>query len=95
MHAPQRFHVNESMRELRMLFTMFDGPCSFNLKIDSTTLISVDVVSSPQNADQSFATIPAPNTSDPRFTVPATSGIWEAGRGRVWFHEHQGDPLVS
>lgn len=78
----QAHHVIESMSELRMLFTMFVGPCSFSLKIDSTTLISVDVVSSPQNADQSFATIPAPSTSDPRFTVPATRGILGADNNR-------------
>lgn len=68
------------MRELRMLLTMLEGPCSLSLKMDSTTLISVDVVSSPQNAVQSFATTPAPSTSDPRFTVPATNGIWTNDR---------------
>lgn len=45
-----------------------------SLKISSITVISVDVVSMPQNAVQSFATTPAPITSEPRFTVPATSG---------------------
>ena len=73
----------ESMRELRMLLTMLEGPCSLSLKIDSTTLISVDVVSSPQNAVQSFATTPAPSTSDPRLTVPATKGICGRGIDRV------------
>lgn len=63
-----------------MVLTMLDGPCSLSLNIDSTTLISVDVVSSPQNAVQSLATTPAPNTSDPRFTVPATNGICEEQR---------------
>ncbi len=36
---------------------------------------SVDVVSSPQNAAQSLTTMPAPMTSLPRLTVPATNGI--------------------
>lgn len=63
-----------------MLLTMLDGPCSLSLKIDSTTLISVEVVSSPQNAVQSFATTPAPSTSDPRLTVPATNGIYAQPR---------------
>lgn len=35
---------------------------------------SVDVVSRPQNADQSLATRPAPMTSLPLLTVPATRG---------------------
>jgi len=48
--------------------------CPPNLNIPSTTLISVDVVSIPQNALQSFTTSPAPITSLPRFTVPATKG---------------------
>ena len=81
----------ESIRELRMLFTMLEGPWSLSLKIDSTTLISVDVVSSPQNAVQSFATTPAPSTSDPRLTVPATKGICgrridgvDGGKGKRW-----------
>ena len=45
-----------------------------SLNIPSTTLISVEVVSMPQKALQSFTTMPAPTTSLPRFTVPATSG---------------------
>lgn len=43
----------------------------YALKIASMILISVAVVSRPVNAHQSFTTIPAPMTSDPRFTVPA------------------------
>lgn len=35
------------------------------------TDISVDVVSIPQNADQSFTTIPDPICPDPRLIVPA------------------------
>jgi len=38
--------------------------------------ISVEVVSCPQKADQSFTTIPPPTTSLPLFTVPANIGIW-------------------
>jgi hypothetical protein len=40
----------------------------------STTAISVEVVSRPQNAVQSFTTKPPPITSLPRFTVPAVTG---------------------
>jgi hypothetical protein len=43
----------------------------YALKVASMTLISVAVVSMPVNAHQSFTTIPAPMTSEPRFTVPA------------------------
>lgn len=86
-------YVKESMSELRMVLTMFEGPCSFNLKMDSTTLISVDVVSSPQNAVQSFATTPAPKTSDPRFTVPATSGIWSENKSETRERWWQGDSI--
>lgn len=52
-----------------------DFPLSLNLNIASMTDNSVDVVSSPQNADQSFATSPEATTSDPLFTVPAHKGI--------------------
>jgi hypothetical protein len=38
------------MRELRISLTIADGWASFSLKIDSITLISVAVVSKPQNA---------------------------------------------
>lgn len=58
-----------------MVLTMLVGWWSRSLRMDSTTLSSVDVVSRPQNADQSFATSPAPITSLPRLTVPATRGI--------------------
>lgn len=43
-------------------------------KIFSATLSSVAVVSTPANAAQSFTTRPAPMTSEPRLTLPATSG---------------------
>ena len=54
----------------KMLF-----PASVNLNIASITDSSVEVVSYPQNAVQSFAANPPPITSLPRFTVPAHSGI--------------------
>ncbi len=49
---------------------------SLNLNTFSITLISVAVVSIPQNAIQSLTTKPPPITSLPLFTVPATKGIW-------------------
>ena len=55
-------------------WAMAEGCASFNLNTDSITDISVDVVSCPANAHQSFTTIPAPITSLPRLTVPATKG---------------------
>ena len=48
----------------------------WSLNIPSSTLISVEVVSAPQKAAQSLTTIPAPITSLPRLTVPATRGIY-------------------
>lgn len=47
------------------------GCASFNLNTLSNTEISVDVELIPANAHQSLATSPAPNTSLPRFIVPA------------------------
>merc|ERR1712107_673228 len=44
-------------------------PWACNLKMLSTTPISVAVVSKPQKADQSLATTPAPTTSEPRFSA--------------------------
>ena len=52
-------------------------PASVNLNIASTTDNSVDVVSSPQKADQSFATSPLATTSEPLFIVPAHNGIYK------------------
>lgn len=49
-----------------------EAPC--NLNMPSTTEISVEVVSKPQNAHQSLATRPADMTSDPLLIVPATKG---------------------
>lgn len=54
--------------------TIFEGLASWSLKILSITSNSVEVVSIPQKAHQSFTTRPAPITSLPRFTVPATRG---------------------
>ena len=50
----------------------------------STTLSSVAVVSNPVTAIQSFTTIPAPTTDDPRFTLPATSGTWSRLDSSSW-----------
>lgn len=52
-----------------------DFPVEDNLKIASTTDTSVEVVSNPQKADQSFATRPLATTSEPLLTVPAHKGI--------------------
>ena len=57
-----------SMREARMSSTILLAVLLRSLNTLSITLISVLVVSIPQNALQSFATIPAPTTSLPRFT---------------------------
>jgi len=54
-----------------MVVAMADGCASFNLKTLSITDNSVDVVSIPQNEHQSFTTMPAAITSEPRLTVPA------------------------
>lgn len=67
-------HTYESIKLARISFTMFDGCASLSLKTLSMTDSSVEVVSSPQNDAQSFTTMPAPTTSEPRFTVPATKG---------------------
>ena len=68
-------YVRESIRDDRISCAILPevAPCSLN--IPSTTEISVEVVSIPQKAVQSFTTKPAPSTSLPRLTVPATNGI--------------------
>lgn len=63
-----------SIRDARISLTMLLGCESRSLNTLSITESSVAVVSSPQNAVQSLTTKPAPTTSLPRFTVPATSG---------------------
>mmetsp|Transcript_16833 Transcript_16833/g.46700 ORF Transcript_16833/g.46700 Transcript_16833/m.46700 type:complete len:292 (+) Transcript_16833:726-1601(+) len=50
----------------------------------SRTCISVAVVSTPHTAHQSFTTIPAPITSDPRLTVPATTGSCSSDDSSSW-----------
>jgi hypothetical protein len=54
-----------------------DFPAAVSLNIASTTDNSVEVVSSPQKADQSLATSPLATTSEPLLTVPAQSGIYK------------------
>ena len=64
---------------------MAEGWPSFNLKTDSMTEISVEVVSCPQKAVQSLTTIPAPITSEPLFTVPATNGTCKLNKVSRFF----------
>lgn len=66
----------ESTRESRISSTMAEGPLSWSLKMLSITDNSVEVVSKPANAHQSLTNNPAPITSEPRLTVPATKGTW-------------------
>jgi hypothetical protein len=54
-----------------MVVAIAEGWISFNLKTLSITDNSVDVVSMPQKEHQSFTTMPAAITSEPRLTVPA------------------------
>jgi hypothetical protein len=66
-------YARVSTRVSRMLpILLVSCPCSLNAA--SITEISVAVVSIPVKAHQSLTTIPAPITSDPRFTVPAWLG---------------------
>ena len=67
-------HARVSIRDARISFTIFEGLLLRSLNTLSMTLSSVAVVSNPQKAAQSFATMPAPTTSLPLFTVPATRG---------------------
>lgn len=60
-----------SINEALILDVIAEGCASFNLNTLSITDISVEVVSKPQNAIQSFTTIPAAITSEPLLTVPA------------------------
>lgn len=60
-----------SMRDARMVVAIAEGWISFNLKTLSITDSSVDVVSMPQKEHQSFTTMPAAITSEPRLMVPA------------------------
>ena len=63
--------TNLSIRESLMAEATALGCASPSLKTFSITESSVLVVSNPQNAIQSFTTIPAAMTSLPRFTEPA------------------------
>jgi len=58
-----------------MVVAIAEGWTSFNLKTLSITDSSVDVVSMPQKEHQSFTTIPAAITSEPRLTVPACNTL--------------------
>lgn len=71
LNSTTRHAAYLSMRESLMEVAMALGCVSLSLKTLSMTDNSVLVVSSPQNAHQSFTTIPAAMTSLPRFTVPA------------------------
>ena len=53
-------------------------PAAVSLKIASITDNSVEVVSYPQNAVQSFASTPLAITSEPLLTVPAQRGIYKS-----------------
>ncbi len=53
-------------------------PAALNLNIASITDSSVEVVSYPTNAVQSFAMTPLAITSLPLLTVPAQSGIYKS-----------------
>ena len=63
-----------SINDFLISSTIALGCDSLNLKTLSITDNSVAVVSKPQKAVQSFTIIPAPITSLPRLTVPATRG---------------------
>ena len=67
-------HAILSMSDARISLTMLLGWLSLNFRTFSTTESSVAVVSRPQKAAQSLQTMPAPMTSLPLLTVPATNG---------------------
>mmetsp|Transcript_5787 Transcript_5787/g.19485 ORF Transcript_5787/g.19485 Transcript_5787/m.19485 type:complete len:240 (-) Transcript_5787:148-867(-) len=79
-----RDHASWSSSALRMSVATAAGCASCSLKMDSTTCISVAVVSRPQNAHQSLTTMPAPITSEPRFKVPATTGSCSSADSSSW-----------
>lgn len=60
-----------SIRLARIAVPIDDGAASLRRNIDSITVNSVEVVSIPTNAHQSFTTIPAATASLPLLTVPA------------------------
>lgn len=69
------YQESESMRVALYSEEKMDFPVEDSLNIASITETSVEVVSRPQKADQSLATIPLATTSEPLFTVPAHKGI--------------------
>lgn len=73
-----------SIRESRKSLEISVGTRFPNLKIDSTTESSADVVSRPVNAIQSFVARPAPINSEPLLTVPATTGTCNSEAISFW-----------
>ena len=71
------FQESESIKVALYSALKIDFPVDDNLNIASTTDTSVEVVSSPQKADQSLATIPLATTSEPLLTVPAHKGTYK------------------
>ena len=68
-----------------LVVLMAEGPIpSPSLKMDSTTLSSVAVVSRPVTAIQSLTTIPAPTTGEPLLTEPATRGTCSSELNSSW-----------
>merc|ERR1712146_468880 len=62
------------MSDERISEMIWLGLASWRRKMLSITDSSVDVVDAPQKAAQSLAQSPAPMTSEPMLTVPATRG---------------------
>merc|ERR1719483_1154569 len=77
-------HVMLSIKEALISLVMAEGWASFSLKTDSMTDNSVEVVSCPVKAHQSLTTMPAPITSAPLFTVPATRGTCSRELNSSW-----------
>lgn len=77
-------YVMLSNSDALILLVIADGWASPNLNTLSITDSSVLVVSSPQNETQSFTTIPAPTTSLPLLTVPATRGTCNSDDNSSW-----------
>lgn len=83
--------INESL----IVVAMLDGCASPSLNTLSITESSVLVVSNPQNAHQSFTTMPAPITSLPRFTVPAYLKITLklSYQNSLWMNDDKNDNI--
>lgn len=71
------YQESESIKVALYSAENIDLPVEDSLNIASITDTSVEVVSRPQKADQSLATMPLATTSDPLFTVPAQRGIYK------------------